>query len=99
MSAEAFNRKLAKDLGAKKADLKESTKAATDAMVQLMMKAENKDTMDSMLEAFSMVPDARGLEDLYDYFDIQMKGGVLNGKKITGTAIPWWALLHPPERS
>ena len=87
MSAEAFNRKLAKDLGAKKADLKESTKAATDAMVQLMMKAENKDTMDSMLEAFSMVPDARGLEDLYDYFDIQMKGGVLNGKKITGTAI------------
>ena len=87
MSAEAFNRKLTMDLATKKADLKESTKSATDAMVQLMMKAENKDTMDSMLEAFSMVPDARGLEDLYDYFDIQMKGGVLNGKKITGTAI------------
>ena len=62
-------------------------KTSVQAMVNLMERAPDRNTMDAMLEAFAMVPNSKGLEDIHNYFDVKLKGGELDGKEVTGQAI------------
>jgi hypothetical protein len=86
-SSDAFQAKLKKDLNAQRKQMVNDAKTSVQAMVNLMERAPDRNTMDAMLEAFAMVPDARGLEDIHNYFDVKLKGGELDGKKVTGQAI------------
>ena len=75
-SSDAFQAKLKKDLNAQRKKMVNDAKTSVQAMVNLMERAPDRNTMDVMLESFAMVPDARGLEDiLWKYFDNKLKGG------------------------
>ena len=87
-SAEAFearqaNLKTDKD---KLVDIKEKSREAVTAMMQLAQRSESKALGDAMLEAFSMSNKITNLEDLYKYFDSQLRGGEF-GKKSSSMVI------------
>ena len=86
-ASDAFQAKLKKDLNAQRKQMVNDAKTSVQAMVKLMERAPDRNTMDAMLEAFAMVPNSKGLEDIHNFFDIQLKGGQIDGKKVTGTAI------------
>ena len=79
-SSDAFQAKLKKDLTAQRKKMVNDAKTSVQAMVKLMERAPDRNTMDAMLEAFAMVPNAKGLEDIHNFFDVQLKGGQLDGK-------------------
>ena len=55
-------------------------------MMQLAQRSESKALGDAMLEAFSMSNKITNLEDLYKYFDSQLRGGEF-GKKSSSMII------------
>ena len=81
--AKAFAKKLDKE---KMQDFRKQSREAVTAMMQLAQRSPSDNLQKAMLEAFSMSNNIRNLEDLYKYFDSQLRGGEF-GRKSSSTII------------